>query len=60
MIKGDDEPCYWQRKEWVDYVLGLCTEAEVALTATPAQEVPDHIADAGKMVDQGERTEWPS
>ena len=33
MIKGDDQPCYWQRGEWVNWVLGLCTEAEAALAA---------------------------
>ncbi|WP_296277832.1 hypothetical protein [Pseudomonas sp. UBA7530] len=44
MIKGDDEPCFWQRREWVEYVLGLCTEAEAALTATTAPKVrPDLI-----------------
>lgn len=26
---GDDDPCYPQRKEWVEYVLGLCDEAGV-------------------------------
>lgn len=24
----DDEPCYWQRKEWIDWVLSLCDEVE--------------------------------
>lgn len=24
----DDEPCYWQRKEWIDWVLSLCDEIE--------------------------------
>ena len=23
MIGLDDQPCYWQRKEWVDWLLGL-------------------------------------
>ena len=27
---GDDEPCYWQRKEWVDWVLELADELEAA------------------------------
>jgi hypothetical protein len=26
MIDGDDEPCLPQRKEWVEWVLGLCDE----------------------------------
>lgn len=26
----DDEPCYWQRKEWIDWVLSLCDEVEQA------------------------------
>lgn len=25
-IKGDDEPCYWQRKEWVDWALNAAEE----------------------------------
>ncbi len=27
-ITGDDEPCYWQRKEWVDWILELANEAD--------------------------------
>lgn len=27
LVPGDDEPQYRQRKEWVDWVLGLCDEA---------------------------------
>lgn len=72
MIKGDDEPCYWQRKEWVEYVLGLCTEAEEELTttATPAPEVRHEQAtpkasngagcshlQAEEQAEQGERQE---
>ena len=26
----DDEPCYWQRKEWIEWVLELADEAEKA------------------------------
>jgi len=29
-IEADDEPCYWQRKEWVDWILELANEAEAA------------------------------
>jgi len=27
-ITGDNEPCYWQRKEWVDWILELANEAD--------------------------------
>jgi hypothetical protein len=27
-IPHDDEPCYWQRKEWIDWVLELADAAE--------------------------------
>lgn len=30
-ITGDGEPCYWQRKEWIDWVLELADEAEAEL-----------------------------
>jgi hypothetical protein len=30
-ITGDDEPCYWQRKEWIDWILELADEAEKEL-----------------------------
>ena len=33
-IPGDDEPCYWQRKEWCEWVLELAEAAEQALTRT--------------------------
>ena len=29
-IEADDEPCYWQRKEGVDWILELANEAEAA------------------------------
>ena len=25
-VPGDDEPCYWQRKEWVDWAIGAAEE----------------------------------
>lgn len=31
MMDGDDEPCYAQRKEWVEWMLGLCDEVSAAL-----------------------------
>lgn len=27
MIDGDDEPCYWQREEWVKWIVELATRA---------------------------------
>jgi hypothetical protein len=29
-VRGDDEPCYPQRKEWVEWLLGLCDAASAA------------------------------
>jgi hypothetical protein len=26
-VPGDDEPCYPQRKEWIEWLLGLCDSA---------------------------------
>lgn len=27
-VMGDTAPCYWQRKEWIDWILSLCDEVE--------------------------------
>ncbi|MPQ71458.1 hypothetical protein [Pseudomonas sp. MWU12-2323] len=34
-MPGDDEPCYAQRKEWIDWVLGLC-DAALSASVEPA------------------------
>ena len=26
-VTGDDEPCYWQRKEWIDWIVDLADKA---------------------------------
>jgi hypothetical protein len=26
MIAGDDHPCYWQRKEWVDWIVDMAQQ----------------------------------
>lgn len=31
-ITSDDQPCYWQRQEWIDWVLGIADELEEDLT----------------------------
>lgn len=31
-IGWDVDPCYWQRKEWVDWILELANETEKELT----------------------------
>lgn len=31
-VTGDDEPCYWQRSEWIDYIFDLCENVESVLT----------------------------
>lgn len=30
-VEGDDEPCYWQRKEWFEYFMETVDEANAAL-----------------------------
>lgn len=32
LLKGDD-PAYWQRKEWVDWILDLAYELELEASA---------------------------
>lgn len=32
-VPGDDQPCFWQRKEWIEWILSLADEAEKELTA---------------------------
>lgn len=27
LVAGDDEPCYWQRKEWVEWIVSLADKA---------------------------------
>jgi hypothetical protein len=41
-VAGDDEPQYLQRKEWVDWVLGLCDEA-MSNQSAPAVKGGDSI-----------------
>lgn len=38
-VPDDDQPVYWQREEWVRYVLRLVYEADAALAASTGQEV---------------------
>ena len=45
-VTGDDEPCYYQRDEWIKWVLELADKAENAVSAPS----PDHSGDANKMV----------
>ncbi len=35
-VPGDDEPCYLQRKEWVDWAVTACEELVEDLTASAA------------------------
>ncbi len=35
-ISGDAEPCYWQRKAWIDWMLDLADEAKAAMVKSPA------------------------
>ena len=50
-VHGDDEPCYYQRAEWIQWILELADKAEAAAPQ------PDHSPDAGKVV-QGEPVAW--
>lgn len=40
-IPGDDEPCFWQRKEWIDWILELADQVEASLSATTPQPEGD-------------------
>ena len=31
MIEGDDEPCYWQREEWVKWIVELANKARESM-----------------------------
>ncbi len=37
-ITGDDEPCYWQRKEWIEWMLELAEEAKELLPPKEQKE----------------------
>ena len=28
MVDGDDQPCFWQRKEWIDWIIELANNLE--------------------------------
>lgn len=32
-VKDDDQPCYWQREEWIDGLLEICDTAQAALAS---------------------------
>lgn len=38
MVDGDDQPCYWQRKEWIDWMLDLAKELELEVAASAARD----------------------
>jgi hypothetical protein len=40
-IPGDDEPCFWQRKEWIDWILELADQVEDSLSAATPQPQGD-------------------
>lgn len=45
-LAGDDEPCYAQRKEWVDWVLEICeglSPMKSHIVSTPAPKVFKHV-----------------
>nr|WP_154325087.1 hypothetical protein [Pantoea sp. 201603H] len=37
----DDEPCYWQRKEWIDWMLELCNQADDVLRLNSGSKSDD-------------------
>jgi len=41
-VSGDDDPCYPQRKEWIECLLGQCdpTNAELSGTVGRDHEIP--------------------
>lgn len=38
-LASDDQPVYWQRKEWIDWVLGLCDQASNCQLTKDSPEV---------------------
>jgi hypothetical protein len=42
MIPGDDEPCHWQRREWIEWLLGEAAKLESAFAgeSAPAGWIP--------------------
>lgn len=34
-IDGDDEPCFWQRSEWIKWIIELATEARKKIEVKP-------------------------
>lgn len=50
-IEGDDDPCYWQRKEWIDWMLDLAFELELEANAS-APPAPAAVPDYASMADQ--------
>lgn len=53
-VSGDDEPCYWQRREWVLWLLEMADAAEQALN----ERKPDGIAALPARTDPVEGAEW--
>jgi hypothetical protein len=49
-VGGDEEPCYWQRKEWIDWVLGICNETPAAASPAAPIEQPRDVAAGGEGV----------
>ncbi|MAC14238.1 MAG: hypothetical protein CL539_06105 [Alcanivorax sp.] len=48
-VEGDSEPCFYQRGEWIKWILELADTAENAVSAPS----PDHVPDAGKVMPIG-------
>ena len=41
-VTNDDEPCYWQRKEWVDWILETAFEADELLAEQHSGEMDEN------------------
>lgn len=56
-LRSDDEPCYLQRREWVEWVLGLCDSvSQVSPATAPADERSDSLpAFARSVISQLQR-----
>lgn len=44
-IEGDDQPCYWQREEWISYLLDMAFDLELATNIMPDAYIQEKTAD---------------
>lgn len=45
-VPGEDQPCYWQRQEWIDWMLDLASELELVAAASEPDDNSLDITDS--------------